>query len=70
MGPTFGNFELAASEPFDQNINSLSVANSYGNSIEKDSEGINMLTNLKCVDRFIKEFSISELEVWEVIFEK
>jgi hypothetical protein len=38
-----------------------------------DSEGKNMLTNLKCKnDAEIErcKFTISELEVWEVIFEK
>jgi hypothetical protein len=38
-----------------------------------DSEGRNMLTDLKCKKingNEVSEFSVSELEVWEIVFEK
>jgi hypothetical protein len=40
-----------------------------------DSNNVSKLTNLKCEDEYglfgwYSNFSISELEVWEVIFEK
>ena len=41
--------------------------------IGMDSESKNMLTNLKCEnigDKTFCKFTISELEVWEIIFEK
>ena len=70
-GPVFGAGELAASnEPFNGNNNCRSNANCDVYKIEKDSKEIHMLTNLKCKGLFTSFFSISELEVWEVTFEK
>ena len=70
-GPVFGQGELRADEPFNGNNKCFSNANNSGYKIEKDSQGISMLTNLKCNwYGLISDFTISELEVWEVIFEK
>ena len=68
-GPVFGSAELFASEPFNGNNKCYSNANNLGYKIEEDNEGINTLTSLKCEYGW-SYFSISELEVWEVIFEK
>jgi hypothetical protein len=68
LGPYFGNRELTADEPFNGNNNCCSWVNYPGYKIEEDSQDINMLTNLKCGG--FSYFTISELEVWEVIFEK
>jgi hypothetical protein len=72
-GPYFGNGELAAEEPFNGDNKCYSYANRGGYNIGKDRESRSMLTNLKCEWQFIgyeSRFTISELEVWEVIFEK
>jgi hypothetical protein len=67
IGPTFGHttwYELSAfREPFNGNRNcrSKSGGNSYRIPVDKD--GINMLTNNKD-----EEFTITELEVWQVIY--
>ena len=73
-GPEFGLSELnALLEPFNKDNACWSNANKDGYQIEMDSEKINKLTNLKCEksgggsDRC--EFTISELEVWEIIYE-
>ena len=66
-GPCFmGNSgsELSAlHEPFNGDQNCYSYANQPGYGIPTDSDGINLLTN-----RPDGEFTISELEVWEVQF--
>jgi hypothetical protein len=71
-GPCFGGGELAAFEPFNGDSKCESWANNPGYNIGKDSESRSMLTNLKCVEYRLSWawFTISELEVWEVTFEK
>ena len=72
-GPNFGNGELYAADPFNGNNKCGSFVNSDGYRIKMDSESKSNLTKLKCVQfrgDYISEFTISELEVWEVIFEK
>jgi hypothetical protein len=68
-GPAFGNGELYASEPFNGNNKCWSYGNGPGYKIEKDSQGISMMTNLKCDGFSTSYFTISELEVWEIIFD-
>jgi hypothetical protein len=68
-GPCFGNSELYAKEPFNGKNKCMSYVNRYGYRIKMDSESKSNLTNLKCQYGW-SEFTISELEVWEVIFEK
>ncbi len=73
MGPTFGNGVLTATQSFNRDKGCWSNANEFAYRIGMDSEGINMLTNLKCQKHGSfdeSEFKISELEVWEIIFEK
>jgi hypothetical protein len=64
-GPCFegkGNSELSAwDEPFNGVGNCRSWANQPGYRIPVDDGGINMFTNKKDYD-----FTISELEVWQV----
>jgi hypothetical protein len=72
LGPDFGSAELSAyHEPFNKENACSSWTNFSVYSIPRNSEGINMLTNLKnngagscnwC------DFTISELEVWGVSF--
>jgi hypothetical protein len=71
-GPCFGSGELAAGEPFNRDNNCWSWANERGYNIGKDSESRSMLTNLKCDGLSSRRcyFTISEVEVWEIIFEK
>jgi hypothetical protein len=69
-GPVFGIGELETDgEPLNDYNNCCSFVNMAVYLIGKDSEGRNMLTNLKCVG-WVSNFTISELEVWEIIFEK
>jgi hypothetical protein len=73
-GPQFGVSELLALyEPFNGKNACWSNANKDSYRIGLDSESRSMLTNLRCEysagsDRC--EFTISELEVWEVVFEQ
>jgi hypothetical protein len=64
----------AFNEPFNEDKNCWSHANEGVYHIGIDSEGRNKLTNLKCekndLGSEISEFSISELEVWAIVFEK
>ena len=74
-GPAFGNCELLAlHQPFNKDNACCSNANVLGYRIGMDSESISMLTNLKCqedTNGFMKsEVTITELEVWEIIFYK
>ncbi len=74
-GPSFGIRELKAHEPFNGLNKCCSTVNRDGYRITMDSESKSNLTNLKCkndLDPFGGdwEFTISELEVWEIIFEK
>ena len=54
----------------------MSCANDVGYRITMDSESKSNLTNIKCQNRhpltrnYYCEFTISELEVWEIIIEK
>ena len=71
-GPKFGISELQAFEPFNGDNKCMSLANKDGYQIPLDSESNSMLTNLKCeykFEDFLCSFTVSELEVWEVIFE-
>jgi hypothetical protein len=69
-GPCFGSGELGISnQPFNGDNYCISNVILPGYHIGEDSEGRNMLTNLKC-DQLTSFFTISELEVWEIIFEK
>ena len=67
LGPCFngsGNCELGATEePYNGEDSCSSVANEPGYGIPVDTHGINMLTNRKDGN-----FTISELEVWEVAY--
>jgi hypothetical protein len=47
-GPSFGEGELGAVEPFNGDVKCESWANDVGYNIGKDSENRSMLTNLKC----------------------
>ena len=73
-GPHFGYGELAAFEPFNGDKKCVSIAQPYGYCIFMDSESKSMLTNLECENEgcegWSSQFTISELEVWEVIFEQ
>lgn len=66
-GPCFSGGEsqgqLVALEPFNKNGNCISRANKPAYNIPIDDKGLNMLTKSKGI-----EFTISELEVWEVKF--
>jgi hypothetical protein len=63
-----------AAEPFNGDNECSSHVKKSGYNIGIDSESRSMLTNLKCENLglfgYISNFTISELEVWEVIFEK
>jgi hypothetical protein len=70
-GPYFGDFaELSAlNEPFNKENACWSRTNCSVYSIPENSEGINMLTNMKNNVGFNWcNFTISELEVWGVSF--
>jgi hypothetical protein len=71
-GPDFGNGELSAnSQPFNKEYACISFTNGGAYSIPRNSEGINMLTNMKCnseLDPAFFYFTITELEVWGVSF--
>ena len=73
-GQEFGMGELLAfKSPFNQDKAFLSWANQSGYNIPVDSEGINMLTNLKYNNELSKNhcwFTVSELEVWGVTFKE
>jgi hypothetical protein len=74
-GPRFGVSELTAVyQPFNQDNTCWSNANVGGYRIGMDSESRSMLTNLKCKKDehglMKSEFTITELEVWEIIFIK
>ncbi len=46
-----------------------SIGNREGFEIPINNEGINMLTNIKCLPNSYKcEFTIDEFEIWEVIY--
>ena len=70
-GPYFGWGELSAfNEPFNKENACKSCTNDVAYNIPRNSERINMLTNMKC-DEFILnlcDFTISELEVWGVSY--
>jgi hypothetical protein len=75
----FGDSELGAREPFNHYDNCYSFANNNGYRIKMNYSKKNKLTNLKCdpldsddddPEWYSSNFTISELEVWEVIFEK
>ncbi len=64
---------MQVTEPFNGEGKSFSVANLKGYNIPMDNKYKNMLTSLKCEVNIlcaICYFTISEIEVWEVIFEK
>ena len=72
LGPGFGYSELIAQyEPFNKDRACRSRAYQNGYSIDMDKEYINKLTNLERTFGDVEcKFTISELEVWEVIFEE
>jgi hypothetical protein len=72
-GPSFGNNDLSAhGEPLNKEDACWSWTNRSVYSIPENSEGINMLTNMKNNNGFFNssrcEFTISELEIWGVSF--
>ena len=69
-GPHFGDGELCADEPYNGNNSGKSFVNEACYSITMDSESKNNLTNLYGFGVRSCYFTINELEVWEVIFEK
>ncbi len=74
-GPDFGIGELQAFEPFNENNQCASYVNNVCYRIRMDSQWKNNLTNIKyqqCLvfGDYYCEFTIIELEVWEIIFEK
>jgi hypothetical protein len=71
-GPEFGDFELIGKigKPFNRENGCILVSNFKGYNIPCNSEGINMLTNQKCIQKLGSDFSvftISEIEVWGII---
>jgi hypothetical protein len=74
MGPCFGEGELVVYEPFNKDCKCFSSPNYEGGyNIAMDRECRCMLTNVICEKRgflYRSNFEISELEVWEVTFEK
>ena len=69
-GPLFGREELKALvEPFNKENACISYTNDSAYNIPLNSEGINMLTNMKN-NRFgtLCRFTITELEVWGVSY--
>jgi hypothetical protein len=73
-GPIFGSSELKAFEPFNGFENCKSYTKRPCYRIRESFDRKNMLTNLENIQQdfvgFFCEFTLSELEVWEVIFEK
>ena len=69
-GPYFGSAELSAVyEPFNKENGCLSDTNDDAYNIPSNSEGINMLTNMKNNSVLnLCEFTITELEVWGVSY--
>ncbi len=62
---------MMAYEPFNGENNCRSFVNDVGYKIGVDSERINKLTKEKCKEGSQKcEFTIVELEVWEVVLEE
>ncbi len=73
-GPSFGMKEFLVLEPFNGELSGCLKVSGFTYSISIDSEGRNKLTDLQCEtnENGLKEFSrftISEFEVWEIIFE-
>jgi hypothetical protein len=67
-GPHFGDIELSALyEPFNKENVCISWTNDVAYSIPRNSEGINMLTNMKTFPNRCA-FTITELEVWGVCY--
>jgi hypothetical protein len=66
-GPVFGEAGLSTFSPFNGSNKCVSNANSNTYQIGIDSQGRNKLTNLKCNEFGMSFFSISEIEVWEII---
>jgi hypothetical protein len=71
-GARFGSWELiAANEPFNKENACRSYTNETPYRIPLNSEGINMLTNMKNIfDKNRCDFTITELEVWGVSFKE
>ena len=70
-GPRFGDDELYAVGPFNEANMCHSYINNDGYGICKDKEGRNELTDLKCgipLYGIKSDFTISELEVWQLTF--
>jgi hypothetical protein len=71
-GPYFGSAELSAFyEPFNKENVCWSDTNGRAYNIPRNSERINMLTNMKCNSKLnpnLCKFTISELEVWGVSY--
>ena len=68
-GPEFGWRDLSAdNEPFNKENACRSWTNNRPYNIPSNSEGINMLTNMKRFGFDKSEFTITELEVWGVSF--
>ena len=70
-GPSFGFGDLSASwEPFNKENKCISWTNDDAYNIPRNSEGINMLTNMKNDAFYYNEckFTITELEVWGVSY--
>ena len=70
IGPDFGIGGIAAYfEPFNKDNACRSRTNDSAYSIPRNSDGINMLTNQKCIlNEDLCKFTISEIEVWGVNF--
>ena len=70
LGPCFGDEELIAFEPFNRENQCRAYVNQSGYRVDKDQENYNMLTNTQSKNSQSKLtiFSISELEMWEVIY--
>jgi hypothetical protein len=73
-GPYFGFWELSAMyEPFNKENACWSYTNHYAYNIPRNSEGINMLNNMKNNSPFNDNFcafTITELEVWGISFKQ
>jgi hypothetical protein len=68
-GPWFGNGELSAvHEPYNKENGCWSYKNGAVYNIPCNSEGINMLTNMKTLYGDVCYFTITELEVWGVSY--
>ena len=80
LGPCFGNCELMTEEPFNFEKQCCSLSNQAVYQIGESKKEINILTKQKvnCIEKKqrnieenrFSEFTISELEVWEVRFLK